>query len=79
MIDSTPRDQRNLLGHTFLILNGNGSFASVDTITIRFDGNLNLVTSQNLDLDMQAIVTALNGAVSNSDIKLKAEAVGGSF
>lgn len=61
------------------VTNSTGSFTSVDTITIRFDGNLVLTTSQNLDLNIQAIISALNNATSNADIKVKAESVGGNF
>jgi hypothetical protein len=66
-------------GKSVQITNSNGSFVSVDTITIRFDGSLILTQSQNLDLNIQAIISALNAAVSDTDIKVKAESVSGNF
>ncbi len=66
-------------GKSVQVTNGTGSYASVDTMTIRFDGNLVLASAQNLDLNVQAIISALNNATSNGDIKIKAEFVGGSY
>lgn len=57
----------------------NGTFSSNESITIRFDGNLVLTASQNLDLNIQAIISALNTVTSNADIKIKAETAGGTF
>ena len=61
------------------VVNSAGSFTSNETMTIRFDGNLVLTGSQNLDLNIQAIISALNTVTSNADIKVKAESVGGNF
>lgn len=66
-------------GKSVQVTNLNGTFASVDTITIRFDGNLVLMQSQNLDLNIQAIITALNAATSDADIKVRSESISGSF
>ncbi|WP_374075617.1 hypothetical protein [Bdellovibrio bacteriovorus] len=66
-------------GRSVQLSNSNGSFTSTDTITIRFDGTLVLSASQNLDLNIQAIVSALDTATSNADIKIKSESVSGSF
>ena len=66
-------------GKSVQLTNSLGTFSSIDTITIRFDGTLNLTASQGLDLNIQAIINALNTANSNADIKIKAESVGGSF
>ncbi|WP_374030057.1 hypothetical protein [Bdellovibrio bacteriovorus] len=72
-------DTHCVSGRSVQLVNSNGSFTSVDTITIRFDGTLILTASQNLDLNIQSIVNALDTATSDGDIKLKAESVSGSF
>ena len=66
-------------GKSVQVTNGTGSFTSIDTMTIRFDGNLVLTAAQNLDLNVQAIISALNTVTSDADIKVKAESVGGTY
>ncbi len=66
-------------GKSIQVTNSNGSFSTNQTTTIRFDGTLVLTGSQNLDLNLQAIVTALNSVASDSDIRTQAESVGGGF
>ncbi len=66
-------------GKSVQVTNSTGTFMSIDTITIRFDGNLVLSGSQNLDLNIQAIISALNNTTSDADIKTKAESIGGNF
>ena len=66
-------------GKSVQVTNGAGTFTSIDTMTIRFDGNLVLTTAQNLNLNVQAIVSALNTVTSDADIKIKAESVGGTY
>lgn len=66
-------------GKSIQLTNSSGSFSTHETITIRFDGTLILSASQDLDLDMQSIITALNTVTSDLEIKTKAESVGGSF
>ena len=66
-------------GKSIQVTNTTGTFTNAQTITIRFDGNLILTASQNLDLNIQAIISALNNTTSDADVKVKAESVGGSF
>jgi hypothetical protein len=61
------------------ITNGNGSFSTSDSITIRFDGTFVLSNSQDLNLDVQSIITALGNVNADSAIKTQAESVQGSF
>ncbi|MBC7741623.1 MAG: hypothetical protein H7061_05475 [Bdellovibrionaceae bacterium] len=61
------------------VTNASGTFTSAQTITIRFDGLFTLSASQTLNLDIQSIISALNTAISDADVKVKAESVGGSF
>lgn len=72
-------DPHCVSGKSVQVTNSAGSFTTNQTITIRFDGTLVLSASQNLNLDIQSIITALNTATSDADIKIKAESVGGAF
>lgn len=66
-------------GKSVQLTNTTGTFNSLDTITIRFDGTFVHTASQNLDLNIQSIVSALNTVNSDADIKLKAQSVSGNF
>ena len=66
-------------GKSVQVTTGTSTYTSIDTMTIRFDGNLVLTGSQNLDLNIQLIVNALKNVASNADIKVKAESVSGAY
>ena len=66
-------------GKSVQVTNSNGTFTTNQTMTIRFDGNLVLSASQNLDLNIQAIVSALNNVNSDANIIVQAQSVSGSF
>jgi hypothetical protein len=67
-------------GHSVELTNGNGTFTTSDSITIRFDGSFTQTGADTtLGMDIQAIVSALNTVSNSSQIKNKAEGVDGSF
>lgn len=67
-------------GKSIQIQNANGFFTTTDRTTIRFDGTftVNEETTQ-LDLNIQAIITALNSVNANSQVRDRAESASGSF
>lgn len=67
-------------GHAIQVTNNNGTFSTTDHTTIRFDGNFTASeSSTQLELNMQAIVSALNTVTSNSQVRSKAESAAGDF
>lgn len=66
-------------GKSVQITNSNGTFTTNQTITIRFDGLVTISSAHTLDLNVQAIITALNNVAADADIKVQAESVGGSY
>lgn len=69
-------------GNSVSFTNNNGNFFSDQTITIRFEGSFEANKSgQMVNLNAQAIVSAMNTVMSISDVKTNLEAVSvkGSF
>ncbi len=62
------------------LTNSSGTFSTNETMTIKFDGNIQVTENTNqLDMSIQAIITSLNTVTASSQIKTKAEAASGSF
>lgn len=61
------------------LINSNGSFATDDRISIRFEGNISVSADNTLELSMQKIIDSLNTVTNNEEIDEKAESINGSF
>lgn len=73
-------DSSCLSGLSVQLTNGAGSFSTNDSMTIKFDGNIQITANTiQLDMSLQAIITSLDTVTANSEIKTKAEAASGSF
>lgn len=69
-----------LSGSSLAVQNSHGSFATADGMNIRFDGLFSRDdSSQTLELNIQAIVSALNTVTNSSQLRSRAESAGGSF
>jgi hypothetical protein len=66
-------------GNSLRLTNGNGTFQTSSRISIRFNGSLVVSGTQSVNLNIQSIISALNTAASNSDLKTKAEGASGSL
>jgi hypothetical protein len=67
-------------GKSMQLTNSSGSFSTNSRISIKFDGSLTIAgVATTLDLQLDSIVTALDGAASNGDLKTLSENASGSF
>lgn len=69
----------NCSGLSARVVNSNGVFQTTERIMIKFEGTLQVSAGKTVNLDIQAIVSALNTVNSNSQIRSKAESVSGSL
>ena len=67
-------------GESLSVTNGNGSFATDDGMTIKFDGSFTYTgDSRSLELAVQAVVSALGAVTNSSQLRSAAEGASGSF
>lgn len=67
-------------GRSVAVQNAQGTFATDEGMTIRFDGNFTVTgETQSLVLNIQAIAIAMNAVTNNNEIRNRAEAASGSF
>lgn len=67
-------------GYSVQVTNGNGSFKTNETISVRFKGNFVVdSTDREITLKIQSILQQLENVTSDSEIKKKAEGAEGSF
>lgn len=62
-----------------LFTNGNGTFSTLDTMTIRFDGAYTVSATGTLTLDIDALLDALDLVTANNQIKTSLENAPGDF
>lgn len=66
-------------GNSITLVNGNGSYASTDRITIKFEGNFSANADGTLTLGVQQILTALNSYNGAGTLKTAAESISGAL
>ena len=67
-------------GQSLSVTNGNGSFATDEGMTIKFDGSFTYTgDSRSLELAVQAVVSALGAVTNSSQLRSAAEGASGSF
>lgn len=65
---------------SLLVQNDNGTFSTTDGVEIRFDGTFTRGSgAQVLELNIQAISSALNTVTNDSQVRGQAESAGGDF
>lgn len=69
----------NCSGLSARVVNSNGVFQTTERIQIKFEGTLQVSAGTTVNLDIQAIISALNTVNSDSQIRSKAESVSGSL
>lgn len=62
-----------------MFTNGNGTFSTLDTMTIRFDGAYTVSATGTLTLDIDALLDALDLVTANNQIKTSLENAPGDF
>ncbi|MBC7741620.1 MAG: hypothetical protein H7061_05460 [Bdellovibrionaceae bacterium] len=66
-------------GKSIQLVNGNGSFSSTSTMTIKFRGNFVASADGALTLGVQTILTALNSYTGAADFKTTVESISGTL